>query len=313
MRIYEKAIFKKLLKGIQAVLGLVVITILFLIFAPSFRQWETFASILEQSTVLAIMAAGTTIVLISGGLDLSVGSVFALVACVGGSLLIIECPVWLVVVLSLLVGLLCGFVNGAITVFTKVPPFIVTLGMMNIARGVAMMVGSGKDMSYFPEDFKIIGSGFVGPVIIMVLTFIGIGFILSQTKTGFNAYSIGGNEEVARLSGIKIKFNRIVFYSIGGLLAGFSALVQISRFNFATPNLGNGWELQAIAAVVIGGTSLWGGMGGVGRTLIGVFIVKTLEAGLIHLRIGSFWQKVAIGVVIILAVWIDHIQRQQKT
>ena len=97
------------------------------------------------------------------------------------------------------------------------------------------------------------------------------------------------------------------------MLAGFSAIVQISRFNFATPNLGNGWELQAIAAVVIGGTSLWGGMGGVGRTLIGVFIVKTLEAGLIHLRIGSFWQKVAIGVVIILAVWIDHIQRQQKT
>jgi ribose/xylose/arabinose/galactoside ABC-type transport system permease subunit len=181
--------------------------------------------------------------------------------------------------------------------------------MMMIARGAALMVGAGKDMSRFPETFQWLGSGFVGPVLIMALTFIGMGFLLKKTKLGFDAYSIGGNEEVARLAGISVLRNRVIYYAIGGGLASLASIVETARLNFATPNRGEGMELRAIAAVVIGGTSMFGGMGGVGRTIIGVLIIKSLESGLIHLGVGSFWQRVAIGVVIILAVWLDRLQR----
>jgi ribose/xylose/arabinose/galactoside ABC-type transport system permease subunit len=184
--------------------------------------------------------------------------------------------------------------------------------MMMIARGVALMVGAGKDMSRFPESFQWLGSGFVGPVLIMALVFSTMAFVLGKTKLGFDAYAIGGNPEVARLAGVSIWRNRIIYYALGGLLASVASIVETARLNFATPNRGEGMELQAIAAVVIGGTSMFGGMGGVGRTIIGVLIIKTLEAGLIHLRVGSFWQRVAIGVVIILAVWLDRIQRPKE-
>jgi ribose/xylose/arabinose/galactoside ABC-type transport system permease subunit len=149
-------------------------------------------------------------------------------------------------------------------------------------------------------------------VLITVLAVFVTDFILRRTRLGFNTYAIGGNEEVARLAGIPVKFDKVIFYSIGGFMAALASVVQTARLDFASPNRGEGMELQAIAAVVIGGTSMFGGVGGVGRTVIGVLIVKSLEAGLIHLHVGSFWQRIAIGVVIILAVWIDRLQRREK-
>jgi ribose/xylose/arabinose/galactoside ABC-type transport system permease subunit len=304
---------QQLRKGVQALAGLIIITFIFVILAPTYRQWATFSTILEQSTVLAIMAFGSTVVLISGGLDLSIGSVLALVTCVVGSILTYSgAPVWFAVLCGLAVGTTVGFINGIIVVGTGIPSLIATLGMMMIARGVALLVGAGKDMSRFPDSFKWMGSGFIGPVIIMCAALAVVGFILVTTKLGFDAFAIGGNKEVARLSGVPVKRNQIIYYSIGGLMAGLASIVQTARLNFATPNRGEGWELQAIAAVVIGGTSMFGGMGGVGRTIIGVLIVKSLQTGLIHLRVGSFWQRIAIGSVIILAVWIDRLQRRQK-
>lgn len=292
--------------------GLIGIYAVLLIFAPTFRQWPAIRDVLEQSTVLLIMALGTTMVLISGGLDLSVGSVLALAAVVAGSLLLVDAPVIVAVGGALAVGTLCGLINGVVIVTTGIPTLIATLGMMMIARGAALMIGSGKDMSRFPESFKWLGSGFVGPMLITVSAVVIIGFILRRTRLGFNTYALGGNEEVARLSGIPIKLNKLVIYSIGGFMAALASVVQTARLDFATPNRGEGMELQAIAAVVIGGTSMFGGIGGVGRTIIGVLIIKTLEAGLIHLHVGAFWQRVAIGVVIILAVWVDRLQRREK-
>lgn len=309
---YPRLSLGGLQKQLQPLIGLIVITIVFLIFAPTYRQWTAIKDILEQSTVLVIMATGTTIVLISGGLDLSVGSVLALVTVVAGSFLLAGMPVWLAVVAGLAVGTLVGVINGLVIVKTGVPSLVVTLGMMMAARGVALMIGSGKDMSRFPEAFRVLGSGFVGPVIIMVLSLLVIGFILNRTRLGFNAYAIGGNAEVARLSGIPVKFNQVIYYAIGGLMAAVASIVQTARLDFATPNRGEGMELQAIAAVVIGGTSMFGGVGGVGRTIIGVLIIKSLEAGLIHMHVGSFWQRVAIGVVVVLAVWLDRLQRREK-
>jgi ribose/xylose/arabinose/galactoside ABC-type transport system permease subunit len=304
---------KQLRPVVGPLIGLIAINAVFFVLSPTYRQPVAIRDILEQSTVLLTMATGTTIILIAGQLDLSVGSILALVAVVTGSLLLGGLPVWVCVLGGLAAGTLCGLINGLVIVATGVPTLVATLGMMMAARGVANMIGMGKDMSRFPDSFKWLGAGFVGPVIITLLAVIVMWFILSKTRLGFNAYAIGGNREVARLSGIPVKFNIVIFYCISGLAAALAAIVQTARLDFATPNRGQGMELWVIAATVIGGTSMFGGVGGVGRTIIGVLIIKSLQAGLIHLHVQSFWQQVAIGVVIVVAVWIDTLQRREKT
>ncbi|HEY3320384.1 MAG TPA: ABC transporter permease [Planctomycetota bacterium] len=303
----------QLKKSLQAVLGLVLITILFSALAPTYRQRETFLNILQQSTELSILAAGATVVLISGGLDLSVGSIMALSTCVAGSLLAAKCAVPVAVGAAVGVGLLVGLVNGTVIVATGVPPFIVTLGMMLIARGLALMLGSGRSMTDFPESFKALGVGADGlvPIGIMAAVVAVTAFLLAKTRFGFNAYAIGGNAEVARLAGIPVKRYKVLYYGLGGMLAGLAGCVQTARFDIAAPSRGEGWELQAIAAVVIGGTSLFGGMGGVGRTIVGALIMGSLSTGLTHCHMKPYSQMVTIGAVIILAVWIDRLQRKQ--
>ena len=303
---------RKIREIVGPLVGLIVITAVFAIFSPTYRQPAAIRDNLEQSTVLLIMATGTTVMLIAGQLDLSVGALLALVAVVTGSLLYQGLPVWLAVLAGLAAGTLGGVINGLVVVSTGVPTLVATLGMMMAARGVANMVGMGKDMSRFPASFKWLGAGFVGPVIIASLAVLVIWFILSKTRLGFNAYSIGGNEEVARLSGIPVKFNKVILYSISGFMAALAAIVQTARLDFATPNRGQGMELWVIAATVIGGTSMFGGVGDVWRTIIGVLIIKSLQTGLIHLHVQSFWQQVAIGVVIVVAVWIDALQRRRR-
>ena len=298
-------------KGLQAGLGLLLITIIFMILAPSYRQFDNFAGIFAQSAVLAIMALGTTIVLISGGLDLSVGSILALSAVVAGRVLSGGDPVWMAILAGVGAGALIGLINGFTVVATKVPPFIATMGMMMIARGLAEMLGRGRDMSYFPESFKLLGSGWVVPSLIAGLALVVTMFMLGKTKLGFHSFAIGGNEEVARLSGVPILRNKLIYYSIGGFLAGLAGVVEAARLNYVEPNYGIGWELQAIAGAVIGGTSLFGGMGGVGRTIIGVLIIRSLYAGLVQIGVDSYWQQVAIGAVIIIAVWIDTVNRKR--
>ena len=297
---------------IRPLVGLVVITVILLLLAPTFRQGVALRDVFENSTVLFIMAAGTTVVLISGGLDLSIGSILALASVVTGSMLLAEQPLALALVAGLGIGAVCGFLNGFIIVKTGIPTLIATLGTALIYRGFGNMIGAGKDMSRFPENFKWLGAGWVGPLVISLITFFAIWFILSKTRLGFNAYAIGGNEEVARLSGIPVNFDKVTIYAIGGFCAALASVVQTSRLNFAHVNRGTGMELWAIAAVVIGGTSMFGGIGGVGRTVIGVLIIRVLEAGLIHLHVPSFWQQVATGVVVIVAVWLDFLQRKAR-
>lgn len=296
----------------RPLIGLFGIIILLMIFAPTMRQVPAIRDILEQSTVMLIMATGTTIILISGNLDLSVGSILALVTVVVGNVLFLELPIGLAIAVGLLVGALCGVINGVLVAKTGVPTLIVTLGTLMAFRGFANMIGTGKDMSRFPDSFKWIGGGFVGPAVITVIAVLIMWFILSKTKLGFSAYAAGGNSEVARLSGIPVKINVVWIYMLSGIAAATAAVVQTSRLDFATPNRGQAMELWVIAATVIGGTSMFGGVGGVGGTVIGVLIIKTIQAGLIHLRVPSFWQQVAIGAVIIIAVWIDVIQRKRK-
>jgi len=298
---------------LQPLIGLLLITIILMILAPSYRQWPAIRDVIENSATLLIMATGTTIILISGNLDLSVGSLLALVTVVVGSLLFMGQPVWVAVAAGLAVGALGGFINGFIVTKTGVPTLIVTLGTLMAYRGLANMIGTGKDMSRFPDAFKWLGGGFIGPFIITIGSVIVIWFFLSRMRLGFNAYAIGGNPEVARLSGVNVSRNTIIYYIIGGVMAAVAAIVQTSRLDFATPNRGQAMELWVIAATVIGGTSMFGGVGGVAGTIIGVLIIKSIQAGLVHLHVPSFWQQVAIGAVIILAVWLDIIQRKRAS
>jgi ribose/xylose/arabinose/galactoside ABC-type transport system permease subunit len=302
----------QLWKGLQPVVGLVAIYALFAITSRTFRSLHTAQTILTQAVILGTLAAGPTIVLIAGGLDLSIGSLFVLIAVVTGLMLNAHVPVALVVVISLAVGALCGMLNGVITIGTGIPAFIGTLAMMKVYRGIAELLGSNQDMSKFPRSFQAIGGGYLIPISIMVVSFILVYIFLSRTKLGYNCYAIGGSNEVSRLAGVPVKRYYLIYYTIGGLFAALSALVQAARLNFTNSSWGNGMELDAIAAVIIGGTSLSGGVGGVGRTVIGVLIVTTLNAGLSHLGVNSSWQRISIGIVIVLAVWLDVVQRRRE-
>lgn len=297
----------------QVIAALVVIYLFFFIMSPPFRDINTVLSIFGQASILAILACGTTVVLISGGLDLSVGSIFAVVGVTVG----IFMAEWqldpvLAVIFGLMIGAGLGALNGAIQVITKVPAFIVTLGGLTAYKGLAEILASGRDLSRFPEMFQILGTGYITPVIIMLATAVITGLFLTKTRLGNRAFAIGGNEEVARLAGVPIAKSRIYYYMIGGMLAALAAIIEVSKLNFAMPARGQSYELFAIAAVVIGGTSLFGGRGGVGKTLLGMLIMQTITVGLSYMGIGTSYQRIAIGAIIIMAVYWDVWRRSAR-
>lgn len=292
-------------------LAVCLIYIGFLIVSPPFRSLDTLFTVLTQATILAILACGTTVVLISGGLDLSVGSIFAVVGVVAGQLFTTYgWPPAAVIAVGLLVGTLLGMLNGIIQVVTKVPAFIVSLGALTAYRGIAELATAGVNMSRFPPEFKMIGSGYAIPIGITAVVVLVTWFLLTQTRIGNHAYAIGGNEEVARLSGINVSRSRVMYYAFGGLMAALAGLMQTARLDFAQSTRGVGYELFAIAAVVIGGTSLFGGRGGVIRTVLGMLIIQTISTGLSYMGVDTSTQRVTIGVIIILAVYLDVLRRK---
>jgi len=299
-------------KGAQAALGLVIILIVFSVLSRTFRDADVFAGIVKQAAVLGILACGTTIVLISGGLDLSVGSILALVAVVVGDLMVLRGVPWPVAaVAGVGLGALCGCVNGLIQVWTGIPPFIVSLGGLLAYRGIAEEFAASKNLAGFDTAFRLLGRDYVGPIGILLGSAVVVYVLLGWTRLGFSAYAIGGNEEVARLSGVKVRRNRVIYYALGGAFAGLAAVVQIAKLGYANSSFGQMNELYAIASVVIGGTSLFGGVGGVWRTVIGALTFQSIYVGLSHVDVESSRQDVAIGVIIILAVWLDVFQRRR--
>lgn len=297
----------------QVLAALVLIYMVFFVLSPPFRNIDTLLSIFGQASILAILACGTTVVLISGGLDLSVGSIFAVVGVVVGiALAEYEIPVFVAVLIGLAVGTLLGALNGIVQVLTGVPAFIVTLGGLTAYKGVAEILASGRDLSRFPDSFQVLGSGYMMPMIIMFGAALITGLFLTKTRLGNHAFAIGGNEEVARLSGVKVAKSRVYYYMIGGLMAATAAILEVSKLNFAMPARGQSYELFAIAAVVIGGTSLFGGRGGVGKTIIGMLIMQTIIVGLAYLGVSTSVQRIAIGAIIILAVYWDVWRRRSR-
>jgi ribose/xylose/arabinose/galactoside ABC-type transport system permease subunit len=221
-----------------------------------------------------------------------------------------QMPVPVVLIAGLGAGTLLGALNGIVQVLTKVPAFIVSLGALTAYRGIAELATAGVNMSRFPPEFKMIGSGYAVPIAITAAVVLVTWFMLTRTRIGNHAYAIGGNEEVARLAGINVARARVFYYAFGGFMAALAGLMQTARLDFAQSTRGVGYELFAIAAVVIGGTSLFGGRGGVIRTIIGMLIIQTISTGLSYMGVDTSTQRVTIGVIIILAVYLDVLRRR---
>jgi ribose transport system permease protein len=289
--------------------GLLVMGVVLWVLTPHFLTVSNLLNIAEQATIIAIIAVGMTFVIITGGIDLSVGSVLAVSGVVMASALQQEMLLPIALLIGLGVGGFCGLVNGALITIGRLPPFIATLGMMSVARGAALIFTEGRPISGFSERFRSLATGEVlripTPVIIMVVVYAIAHFVLLRTKLGRYTYAIGGNEEAALLSGINVRTYKTTVYGLAGMLSGLAAVLLTARLNSAQPIAGMSYELDAIAATVIGGTSLLGGEGTVVGTLIGALIMAVLRNGLNLLGVSSFIQQVVIGSVIILAVLID--------
>lgn len=295
---------------------LVIICILFSLLTPNFFTAGNAVNILRQASINIVLATGMTFVILTGGIDLSVGSILAVSAVVAVLVSLLPALGLLAVPAALVTGLLLGLVNGAIITYMDVPPFIVTLGSLTALRGAAYLVANGTTVINRNINFAWIGNSYVGPipwlVIIALLTVAVSWFVLRQTVLGVQIYAVGGNEKAARLTGIKVNRVLLFVYGVSGLLAGLAGIMSASRLYSATGMLGQGYELDAIAAVILGGTSFTGGIGTIGGTLLGALIIAVLNNGLTLLNMSYFWQLVVKGLVIIAAVMIDRLRRRSR-
>ena len=314
-------------EAVQRILAfgaLFLLIIFFSIWSPYFFNFDNFDNILIATSVVAVLALGETFVIVTGGIDLSIGTVMTVSSVMCATAVVNwGLPVPVAMVVGVAMGGLMGLINGVLIARMKLPPFIATLGMLNVARGLALAI-AGLSPIYFPTDQlhgMIMGSaiGVILPsfpipniVIVMLVAAVVSGLILSKTVLGRYTYALGSNEEAARLSGISVVKWKTAVYVLCGLFAGLGGVLLAARVNSAQPTLGYGYELDAISAVIIGGTSLSGGVGTIAGTVIGAFIVKTLADGLQLVDVPQEWQIVATGAVVILAVYLDMLRRRGR-
>lgn len=294
--------------------GLIALVVVMAVLSRDFLNGRNLLNVGAQASVTAILAFGVTFVIVSAGIDLSVGSVAALSATVVAWAATSEgLPVWLAVLLGLAVGAGAGLISGALVAYGRLPAFIATLAMLSIGRGLALVISGGSPIA-FPSSVGRLGDTIGGrlpvPVLVMVAMGLIAALVLARTYTGRAMFAIGGNEEAARLSGIDVKRRKLVVYALSGLFAAVAGIVLAARLTSAQPQAAAGYELDAIAAVVIGGASLSGGSGKVSGTLIGALILAVLRNGLNLLSVSAFWQQVATGLVIALAVLLDTLRRR---
>lgn len=303
---------------IGILLAFIVVCILFGILTPVFFNPLNILNVIRQVSIIGVIAVGMTFVILLGGIDLSVGSVVAFTGIIaagfqvkwGGSL-------FLSIFIPLLVGGGIGFLNGFISTKGGLHPFIVTLGTMSIFRGATLLVAKGRPISGMSKSFRFIGAGMIGPIPFPVILFLGsviiAAIILRRTVFGRYIYAIGGNEEAALLSGIRVDRYKISAFTILGFLSALSGLILTSRLNSGELVAGEGYELDVIASVVIGGTSMMGGEGGVYGTLIGALLIGVISNGLNLLGVQPYWQMIVRGSIIILAVLMDKMKRRFRT
>ena len=300
------------LKKMGPLFGLVLLSIGLSIASPNFLTPSNLFSVLRQVSYSGLIAFGMTFIILIGGIDLSVGAILALVGIVTASLIQAGMDPILASCIGLLLGAACGAINGLLVSFGRIAPFIATLATMILFRGIAQEYSQSKPISINVDGlFNEIGSGYLFdtipvPVVLMLLVYFMLWFVLKKTRFGRHVYALGGSEDVARISGLKVRSLKLWVYTLSGLMSGLAALVVTSRLSSASPNAGAMYELDAIAAVVLGGTSLSGGRGWIFGTLVGVVLLGILSNGLNLLNVSSNYQLIIKGVVILFAVLLDR-------
>lgn len=299
-----------LLKKLGPLLGLLLVSVSLALISDEFLTVSNLLNVARQISLNAIISVGMTLVILTGGIDLSVGSIVAIAGSVTAGLILQGTGILPAIGAGLLLGAVIGGLNGLLITRGGIPPFIATMGMMTIVRGYSLIYTDGRPITGLSEGFRWLGGGYIAgipvPVVLMVIIFVGAYIFLKQNRFGRYIYAIGGNEEATRLSGINTKRVLVSVYVIAGFMAALSGIILTSRLNSAQPTAGVSFEMDAIAAVVLGGTSLAGGVGTIGGTLIGAMIIGVLDNGLNLLNVSSFYQQVAKGVVILLAVLLDR-------
>ena len=306
---------KKILQKIGSLLILLVLMICMGLVSKQFLTIGNLKNIGIQASVNMVLSIGMLLVIIIGGIDLSIGAILALAGIVSAYLMKAGCPIFVAMAISCCAGLVLGAVNGFIVTYMKLPPFVATLGTTGIFRGTALLVTNGLPVSQLPESVRVIGQGSLlgvpNPIVIMLIVAVIIYVVLTYTSYGRSLYAIGSNYEATRLSGVPVKRNMMITYTLEGFLAAVAGVILLGRLAVAQPNAATGYESNAIAAAVIGGASFSGGRGTVVGALIGALIISVLNNGFTLLGLNSFVQQIAIGVVVVLAVFADILQREK--
>ncbi len=301
-------------RDMGTVIGLILIALAFGSLSDVFFTQRNLINILQQSSINACLAIGMTIVIISGGIDLSVGATAALSAVLSATLLKYGggSPV-AVIALAMLIGAVCGLFNGAVIAYVGLQPFIVTLGTLSIYRALALLYTGGNPVLALPNEFRqIFTSDLLGlpvPVVVVVVLAVLAGLVLARTPIGEYIFAVGGNEEAARVSGVPIGLTKVTAYVVSGMLAALASVILMARLGAAEPTLGNLWELDAIAAAAIGGASLMGGKGSIFGTILGAVVLGAMRNGLTLLNVQAFYQLLATGIIILLAMLVDRVTR----
>ena len=299
---------------------LIALSVLLSVISPAFRDPQNLINILQQVTVNAILALGMTMVIFTGGIDLSVGSVVAFSGIVMG-ILVIDLGVnpWLAALIGIALGSVCGTINGLLISRFKLQPMIATLGMMSIARGAALTLAGGRTISGYPPGFTWLGNGTIPgttipvQIVFMLLLYVIAYYFMRYRRFGRALYSVGGNEEATRLSGINVFKYKTLAYTVSGALAGIASVVLVAKLNSAQSIAGQDYELDAIASAVIGGASLLGGKGSIWGTLMGALIIGVIRNGLNLLNVSSYLQKLIIGFIILIAVLVDAFRNRERS
>lgn len=301
------------LREAGTLIGLIALMVFFASQSPIFLTERNLINVLQQSSINACIALGMTLVIISGGIDLSVGAVAAFTAVITADLMLKGTPIPLAILAGVALGIGCGIVNGLLISRARLQPFIATLGTMSVYRALALIYTGGNPILSVPADYRSFFTSTVGPlpmsvVIVIVMAFIGW-ILLRRTALGEYILSVGGNEEAASICGVPVTLTRLAVYGISGFLAALAAFILVGRLGAAEPILGQNWELDAIASAAIGGASLMGGKGSIVGTLMGAVILGAMRNGLTLMNVQAFYQLLATGVIILLAMLVDRLTR----
>lgn len=308
-----KSFVKKFSREFEIVAALAVLMLVFGLIQPIYFTPSNLLDILDQSVINGLLAVGITLVIITGGIDLTVGSTLAIIIVGVGQMLVGGMNMYLAVLIGIVLGFLLGEVNGVLVAKMHLQPFIATLGMMSVYRGVAYLLTGGWPVLNIPQNFRDLMDGnVIGNVSSSIFLFLAVTVIayvlLKHTKFGTYLYSIGSNEEATRLSGVNVDFNKIMAYAICGVTVALAGMVMLAKLGTGEPAAGSGYETNAIAAAAIGGTSLSGGKGSIAGTFLGAVLLQALKVGLVVCGVDTFWQYIATGLIIVVAVYFDVIQ-----